>query len=322
MALITVIIPVLNGLPYLSEMLASLEIQTFRDFEVILWDNGSKDETVKLAKSWIPRRLPGRVVAENPLPLHECLARMVDESSTELCARIDADDIALPDRFEKQVAFLQAHPECDGVGGQMELINEQSEKIGLAESAPMTFPAILFTMLWRNAMPHPAMMFRRKAVLAAGNYRANSPVEDYDLWLRMCSRGQLANLSEVVLKYRLHSASICAREKQAGLLIQKMHFCTKCHALKLFKLEDKEIQNLLDRKMICSLPALERLLQVVSERSGNPKLLLRLMPEFHAAGRNVCHRFDLPSRLYLAVLESRARGKSIFRMFLDKLNAY
>jgi glycosyltransferase involved in cell wall biosynthesis len=321
MKLITVLIPALNGMPYLRETLDSLDVQTFRDFEVLLWDNGSTDGTVVEAQKWIPSRLPGRVVTGAPLPLHECLARMVEAAQTEFCARIDADDIALPDRFEKQAAYLQSHPDCAGVGGQMELINEQTETIGMADPAPTSYPGILFTLFWRNAMPHPAMMFRRHAVLATGNYCANQPVEDYDLWLRMCLCGQLANLPDVVLKYRVHDASVCAREKQAGTLIQKMHECAASHSLELFGIKEREMKDILARRKFCNLPALGHLLKSVSERSGISKATLCRLPEYRAAGRAVCHRTDLLTRIYLAVLETRAAGKSVTRMVVDKLNA-
>jgi len=79
MSFITVIIPILNAMPYLPEALASLEAQTFRDFEVCLWDNGSADGSVEEAMRWIPKRLPGGVVTGNPLPHHRCLGRMVEE---------------------------------------------------------------------------------------------------------------------------------------------------------------------------------------------------------------------------------------------------
>jgi glycosyltransferase EpsE len=106
---LTVILPVLNAIPYLHEALASLKAQTFKDFEVCLWDNGSTDGSVEEARRWIPERLPGRVVIGNPLHLQECLARMVEEAKTEFVARMDGDDICMPDRFQQQID-LNAFP--------------------------------------------------------------------------------------------------------------------------------------------------------------------------------------------------------------------
>jgi glycosyltransferase involved in cell wall biosynthesis len=118
MALVTVIIPILNAMPFLPEALASLEAQTFKDFEVCLWDNGSIDCSVEEARRWIPCRLKGRVVTGNPLPLHECLARMVGEAQTEFVARMDGDDVCLPQRFEKQMAAMRGDSGLAAVGGR------------------------------------------------------------------------------------------------------------------------------------------------------------------------------------------------------------
>ena len=103
---VTWLIPVLNGMPYISETLASIEAQTYQNWEVLVWDNGSTDGTLEELEKWIPTRLPGRIITGEPLSLGDSLARMVEECKTELCARIDADDINLPERLEKQVAFF------------------------------------------------------------------------------------------------------------------------------------------------------------------------------------------------------------------------
>ena len=103
---VTWIIPVLNTAPYLEECLESIYKQTYQNFEVIAWDNGSTDESVTILKKWIPDIIPGRVVTDKPLPLNECLSAMVQMSSTPLCARMDGDDICELNRLEKQVAFL------------------------------------------------------------------------------------------------------------------------------------------------------------------------------------------------------------------------
>ena len=97
---LSVVLPVLNAMPYLPEALASLEAQTFRDFEVCLWDNGSTDGSAEEARRWIPGRLPGRVVTGRPLPLHECLATMVEEAQTEFVVRMDGDDLIAPNKLE------------------------------------------------------------------------------------------------------------------------------------------------------------------------------------------------------------------------------
>lgn len=207
--MLTVIIPVLNVMPYLAEALASLEAQTFKDFEVCLWDNGSTDGSVEEARRWIPARLKGRVVSGNPLPLHECLARMVEEAQTEFVARMDGDDVCLPERFEMQMLALQDNKALGVVGGQCPLIDQGGNPLGVSHPGPLGHEDIVTLMMVRSALTHPALMFRRDAVLRAGNYRHPKPVEDLDLYLRMAGTCKFRNLDETVLHYRIHPASIC-----------------------------------------------------------------------------------------------------------------
>lgn len=209
MATVTVIIPVLNGMPYLPEMLASLEAQSYRDFLVLLWDNGSTDGTVEEAQKWIPSRLPGQVISGQALPLHACLARMVEMAESELIARMDADDICFPDRFALQVRYLADHPEVAVLGGQVELIGGGGEHIEAELRFPVERFEIYFSFLFRNPISHPTVVFRRQAILEVGNYAVEKPVEDYDLWMRVATRFVIANLSETLLKYRRHTTAVC-----------------------------------------------------------------------------------------------------------------
>jgi|GEM_PF-6571817 len=96
-------------MPYLPETLASVEAQTYTNWEVLALDDGSTDSTLEELKKWIPSRLPGRVIAGESAGVGAALARLVKECTTELCARIDGDDINMPERLEKQVGFLSQY---------------------------------------------------------------------------------------------------------------------------------------------------------------------------------------------------------------------
>jgi glycosyltransferase involved in cell wall biosynthesis len=93
---VTWTLPVLNGMPFLGEMLESIAAQTYRNRELIAWDNGSTDESVALLRAWIPARIPGRVITGKPLLLGLARARLTKLATTALCASIDADDVHLP----------------------------------------------------------------------------------------------------------------------------------------------------------------------------------------------------------------------------------
>ena len=137
---------------------------------------------------------------------------MVEESATEFCARMDSDDICLPDRFRLQMKFMAEHPEIDLVGTQIECVDSTGRKLSAEEWAiyPLSHDEIVSRLMILCPFNHPSILFRRKAVLEAGNYSVPAPVEDLNLYLRLVRQSRVANLSETGLRYRIHPASICA----------------------------------------------------------------------------------------------------------------
>lgn len=127
----------------------------------------------------------------------------VENAKFGLCARMDSDDICIPDRFEKQLAYLEAHPECDIVGGQMtEFIDKPDNIIGRRD-VPLTNEEIYQFMKNRCALNHVTVMFRKEAVLKVGNYQDWFWNEDYYLWVRMMmNHSVFANIPDVAVNVR------------------------------------------------------------------------------------------------------------------------
>lgn len=127
----------------------------------------------------------------------------VENAKYDICARMDSDDICAPDRFEKQLAYLSTHPECDIVGGQItEFIDTPDNIVGKRE-VPCDNEAIYHYMRSRCALNHPTVMFKKKAVLNAGNYMDWFWNEDYYMWIRMMEQGCVfANLPDVLVNMR------------------------------------------------------------------------------------------------------------------------
>jgi len=127
----------------------------------------------------------------------------VENAKYNIIARMDSDDICMPDRFEKQLAYLEAHPECDIVGGQMtEFIDVPDNIVGRRE-VPLTNEEIYEYMKSRCALNHVTVMFRKESVLKAGNYQDWFWNEDYYLWVRMMMAGcKFANIPDVAVNVR------------------------------------------------------------------------------------------------------------------------
>jgi glycosyltransferase involved in cell wall biosynthesis len=215
---VSVVIPAYNAEDYLSEALDSVITQTYRDIEIVVVDDGSSDRTSGILERYsrlddrmiVHRQPNGGVVA--------ALNRGVALARGEFIARMDADDIALPHRLERQVGFLDDHPAVAVVGGAVILVNDKNEEFHRV--APPASDALIKAMLQDNStMVHPAVLIRRDVMRALGGYRAVVEyAEDYDLWLRIAERHELANLQEPVLRYRIHAHQASARTRhQANL---------------------------------------------------------------------------------------------------------
>jgi glycosyltransferase involved in cell wall biosynthesis len=284
-------------MPYLSEALGSLEGQTFRDFEVCLWDNGSTDASAEEAKRWIPGRLPGRVVTGRPLPLHECLATMVEEAQTEFVARMDGDDFSLPDRFEKQMAVMRGDSGLAAVGGQMDLMDGRGDKIGEMADYPTDFCGVLSSMLFQCPLPHPAVLMRRGKVLDAGNYQVPKPMEDFDLWFRLSGFGEMGNLPEKVLKYRITDSSITNQAKSAGTHAEAVRGCLRNNLEGRYGISKSAFDLLwAKRHPVAFLPML-RAARHISDLSGVDLRRVLARPGFLFSARCYTARWDVLSKL-------------------------
>lgn len=288
-------------MPYLPEALASLEAQTFKDFEVCLWDNGSTDGSLEEARRWLPGRLRGRVVRGVPLPLHECLARMVEEAQTEFVARMDGDDVCLPERFESQISAILKNPELGIVGGQCIYIGPDGAQLPDQEVLPARHDDILTQMLFRSALTHPALLFRRAAILAVGNYRLPKPIEDFDLYLRMARSYQLMNLGNAVLKYRIHPESVSRIEsvRQQAQMIEVV----ASHATENYGMGREKYLQLRNRKSPCAFIDLLKSAKFRERRFGAVAGGIVRSKYFVNNGRCLCGKYDVISKIALRILE-------------------
>jgi glycosyltransferase involved in cell wall biosynthesis len=207
---ISVLMPAYNATRYLREAIDSVLAQSFADFELILLDDGSTDQTPQVLKEYAWRDARIRVHGGANRGISQTLNDGLAMARGEFIARMDADDISLPERFAKQVRFLREHPEHVLVGSRCMMIDPEGfpicEKFDIALDHE-EINASLMKMGW--PLVHPAVMMRAAAVRSIGGYdvtyRTN---QDHDLFLRLAEIGRLANLPEVLLKYRQHLQSV------------------------------------------------------------------------------------------------------------------
>lgn len=213
---VSVLLPVYNDARYLRASIDSILAQTFSDFELIVVDDGSVDETPHIISKYLDRRV--RVIRnECNLGLAPSLNRAIAASRGEYLGRQDADDISLPQRFARQVRFLDSHPLVGVVGSRAVAIDEEGGRLHLMETSCSDIE-IKWDLLFFCPFVHSSVMIRRSVLKQIGSYTEDPEifrafVEDYDLWSRINQVALSANLPEPLLQYRYRRASASARAK-------------------------------------------------------------------------------------------------------------
>jgi len=211
-----------NSRPFLARAVESVLAQTYTDFEFIIIDDGSVDGSAQRLRAYAARDRRIRLVVQPNAGLTVSLNRGTGMARGDYIARMDGDDVCLPNRFEQQVRYLNQHDDCVLVGGQVRLIDEsgqpvldsemppEDEATGVAEGLTQMHWKIEEALLQeRWPLVHPAVMMRRVAVRAVGGYDERFVTnQDHDLFLKLADVGPLANIPEVVLKYRRHPEQV------------------------------------------------------------------------------------------------------------------
>ena len=189
---------------FLRQALESLAEQTVQADEVLIVKDGPVGAELEGVIDSCSAKLPMVTVQlESNVGLGPALYAGLGRCRGELVARMDSDDICVPERFEKQLAFLEQNAGADVVGGAIAEFHNDCGEIGSIRRMPCSAEALAKAARWRNPLNHVTVMFRRDSVLAAGSYRACPGFEDYDLWARMLMRGgRLHNLQDVLVYVR------------------------------------------------------------------------------------------------------------------------
>ena len=203
---------VFNAEEFLRPSLESILHQTYRDFELILIDDGSADRTADIIKEYEDPRI--RLVRQVNHKLVYSLNKGCELARGEFIARMDADDISIPSRFEKELTLLNTNDNLGVVGGFFSYIDEASSKpTGTVIISPTKHLDLRRTIYINNPFAHGSTMYRKDAFEQAGGYRDTyGPTEDYDLWRRIADQEwELGQVPEILYMYRLNPNGISAQ---------------------------------------------------------------------------------------------------------------
>jgi glycosyltransferase involved in cell wall biosynthesis len=224
---VSIVMPVYRSDIYLEEAIESIIKQTFNDFELLLIVDKPTFETRQIIKKYLQR--DNRISAyyhETRLGLIDSLNYGCRIAKGKYIARMDSDDICLSKRLEKQIKFLEQHPDIGIVGSFIESINDKGHILNKIQ-VPSNPKAVRFGLIYYDCIVHPSIVIRKNILNQLNCYSKNAfYVEDYDLWIRASTITDIANIPEVLLKYRIHESNtsisnLSLQEESTIVLIQR-----------------------------------------------------------------------------------------------------
>lgn len=242
---VTVLLPAYNAAPYVAEAVESILRQTYPHFTLLAMDDGSTDGTGDILDRLAAGDGRMRVVHRENRGLVPTLNEGMTLCETELVARMDADDWAMPERLFLQKEYMDAHPEIVVCGSAIE-VYETGRYFPVTTGAPFDV-----SMLFRAPFAHPTVMYRRDAVLSVGGYDASMiAAEDYDLWTRMSAAGYgMHNLPQALLRWRRHPGASRVTYRRA---MRQSRDCIWARQLRLLGIEPGPAE--LDMHAYCAEP--------------------------------------------------------------------
>jgi glycosyltransferase involved in cell wall biosynthesis len=206
--LISVVLPVYNGRKYLKEAINSILSQSFADFEFLIINDGSSDGSEKILDAFAKSDKRIKIIDHK---VNKGLVASLNDglraARGKYIARMDADDVALPKRFEQQVVFMENSPWCDVLGTQITLIDDAGKPLKNQLFKPVGAKDLKWLLGYGSVIAHPTVFIRRETV--SEGYRPDSwPAEDYELWQRIHKNSNICNLPETLLNYRVLGTGI------------------------------------------------------------------------------------------------------------------
>lgn len=220
---ISVILPFYNSEETLHDAVVSILNQSFIDFECILVDDGSVDNSTLIAEQLVKKDTRVRLIKTGHLGIVNALNTGISESVGEFIARMDSDDISYPERLIKQYDFMIANPDVGLVSSKVEFSGYGSLSEGYKQyvdslNSIISSEDIIFNQFVESPVAHPTVMFRRELVDKYGFYKNGDFPEDYELWLRFLSNGvRFEKIPEVLLNWHDYSGRLSRSDKRYSI---------------------------------------------------------------------------------------------------------
>ncbi|MDQ3112116.1 MAG: glycosyltransferase [Bacteroidota bacterium] len=219
--LISVVLPVYNAELFIGDSIKSILGQTYSNWELIIIDDGSKDKSAEIIEKFTDPRI--HFYRQGNAGMGATLNKAILLAKGKYIARQDADDISLPERFEKQIDFLEGLEEYALVGTWAEIVNEKLEPGGRTHRHPEMSGRLKFELLFDNPFVHSSVMIRMDALKETGLYDLSKDplIQDYELWWRISKKFQVGNIARALLLYREVGTGMSRTEKRYGEVVAK-----------------------------------------------------------------------------------------------------
>ena len=228
---VTVLMSVYNGGKYLREAIESILNQTFKDFEFLIIDDGSTDRTPEILQSYDDPRIK-IINNERNIGLTKSLNKGLKMARGEYIARMDADDISMPERLEKELTTITNDKEIGMVTSWIDEISQIVTHSDYSTRVRTTnFPEeIFYTLLFHNCIAHSTVLFNKELVLSLGGYdESYEQSQDYDLWIKLSRVSKIVKLREVLVRRRSHENTISRTNIQQKVNADKIFLKNICH---------------------------------------------------------------------------------------------
>jgi len=208
--LVSVLLPFYNAEKYLGVAIESILNQTYSHFELLLLDDGSSEQSLKIAEHYAKQDTRIKVYHHENMGVCGTLQRGVSLAQGKYIARMDADDIACPERFQQQLHYLEQNPDCVVLGTRTVVVDPENQILYSPQVSTGHEEILKELLQWRGSrLCHPTVMMPTEAVKAVGGYTQEYMNDDIDLFLKLTKSGKFANLPEPLLRHRVHLSSVC-----------------------------------------------------------------------------------------------------------------